>query len=98
MNASGTARPISPATPTPFSVIAAVGAMIASERAIASQNLSSRRRPPPPPTGSSLASASTATGQPSSPRMSRGRNAPTTQFGASTTSWIRRSAATDAIA
>ena len=46
MNASGTARPISPAGAVPFSAIAAVGAMIAIESAIVSQNFSSRRRPP----------------------------------------------------
>src|SRR3954454_10720938 len=44
-NASGTARPISPATAVPLSAIAAVGVMIASERAIASTNFSSRRSP-----------------------------------------------------
>jgi hypothetical protein len=46
MNASGTARPISPAGAVPFKAIAAVGAMIAIEIAIVSQNFSSRRRPP----------------------------------------------------
>ena len=45
MNASGTARPIRPAGAVPLSAIAAVGAMIAIDSAIASQNLSSRRRP-----------------------------------------------------
>src|SRR4051794_2018235 len=44
-NASGTARPIWPATAVPLSAIAAVGAMIASESAIASTKRSSRRRP-----------------------------------------------------
>jgi hypothetical protein len=46
MNASGTACPISPAGVTPFSAIAAVGAMIAIDSAIASQKCSSRRSPP----------------------------------------------------
>src|SRR2546423_9807917 len=41
--ASGTARPISPAGATPLSAIAAVGAMIPIESAIASQKRSSRR-------------------------------------------------------
>src|SRR5690242_16691200 len=45
MNASGTARPISPAGAVPLSAIAAVGAMIAIEIAIVSQNFSSRRSP-----------------------------------------------------
>ena len=44
-NASGTARPISPATAVPLSAIAAVGAMIASDSAIASLKRSSRRSP-----------------------------------------------------
>ena len=44
-NASGTARPISPATAVPLSAMAAVGAMIASDSAIASKKRSSRRRP-----------------------------------------------------
>ena len=43
--ASGTARPISPATAVPLSAIAAVGAMIASDNAIASMNRSSLRSP-----------------------------------------------------
>ena len=51
MNASGTARPISPAGATPFSAIAAVGAMIPIDSAIASQNFSSRRNPRPVPEG-----------------------------------------------
>jgi hypothetical protein len=46
MNASGTARPISAETPTPLSAIAAVGAMIAIDSAIASQKCSSRRSAP----------------------------------------------------
>jgi hypothetical protein len=46
-NASGTARPICPATAVPLSAIAAVGAMIASDSAIASTKRSSRRRPRP---------------------------------------------------
>jgi hypothetical protein len=41
--ASGTARPMSPATAVPLSAMAAVGAMIARESAIASLNRSSRR-------------------------------------------------------
>jgi hypothetical protein len=45
MNASGTARPISAAGAVPLSAIAAVGAMIAIDSAIASQKRSSRRRP-----------------------------------------------------
>src|SRR5262245_47807529 len=45
-NASGTARPIRPAGATPLSAMAAVGAMIPTEIAIASQNRSSRRRRP----------------------------------------------------
>ena len=45
MNASGTARPISPAGATPFSAMAAVGAMIPIDSAIASQKRSSRRSP-----------------------------------------------------
>src|SRR3954454_19245767 len=45
-NASGTARPTRPAGATPLSAIAAVGAMIPTEIAIASQNRSSRRSPP----------------------------------------------------
>src|SRR5215475_2275159 len=45
-NASGTARPTSPAGATPLSAIAAVGAMIPTEIAIASQNRSSRRSCP----------------------------------------------------
>src|SRR3954453_16827551 len=44
-NASGTARPISPATAVPLSAIAAVGAMIASERAMASTIFCFRRSP-----------------------------------------------------
>src|SRR5436190_22811620 len=44
--ASGTARPISPAGATPLSAIAAVGAMIPIDSAIASQKRSSRRRVP----------------------------------------------------
>src|SRR3954468_20699288 len=44
-NASGTARPICAATAVPFSAIAAVGAMIASDSAIASTKRNSRRRP-----------------------------------------------------
>src|SRR6476646_9366405 len=44
--ASGTARPMSPAGATPFSAIAAVGAMIPIEIAIASQKRSSRLRCP----------------------------------------------------
>src|SRR5262249_18652800 len=54
MNASGTARPISPAGATPLSAIAAVGAMIAIDSAIASQKCSSRRSPP---LGAALVSA-----------------------------------------
>jgi hypothetical protein len=46
MNASGTARPISAAGAVPFSAIAAVGAMIAIDSAIVSQNFNSRRSPP----------------------------------------------------
>src|SRR5262245_50665284 len=46
MKASGTARPTSCAGSVPLSAIAAVGAMIAIERAIASQKCSSRRSPP----------------------------------------------------
>src|SRR4051794_12402265 len=45
-NASGTARPTSPAGATPFSAIAAVGAIIPIEIAIASQKRSSRLRCP----------------------------------------------------
>ena len=45
MNASGTARPIRLAGAVPLSAIAAVGAMIAIDSAIASQNFSSRRSP-----------------------------------------------------
>ena len=45
MNASGTACPMSPAGAVPLSAIAAVGAMIPIEIAIASQKRSSRRRP-----------------------------------------------------
>ena len=45
MNASGTARPIRAAAAVPLSAIAAVGAMIAIDSAIASQKRSSRRRP-----------------------------------------------------
>src|SRR5262249_25354748 len=45
-NASGTARPMSPAGATPFRAIAAVGAMIPIEIAIASQKRSSRLRCP----------------------------------------------------
>ena len=41
--ASGTARPTSPAGTTPLSAIAAVGAMIPTEIAIASKKRSSRR-------------------------------------------------------
>src|SRR5438552_1700163 len=41
--ASGTARPMSPAGATPFSAIAAVGAMIPIDSATASQKRSSRR-------------------------------------------------------
>src|SRR5581483_8129451 len=44
--ASGTARPTSPAGATPFNAIAAVGAMIPTEIAIASQKRSSRRSTP----------------------------------------------------
>src|SRR5215467_5996370 len=44
--ARGTARPTSPAGATPLSAIAAVGAMIPTEIAIASQKRSSRRRWP----------------------------------------------------
>jgi hypothetical protein len=44
--ASGTARPTMPAGRTPFNAIAAVGAMIPTEIANASQTLSSRRRVP----------------------------------------------------
>jgi hypothetical protein len=47
MNASGTARPMSCAGTVPLSAIAAVGAMIAIDSAIASQNRSSRRSPAP---------------------------------------------------
>src|SRR3954449_10145588 len=47
MNASGTARPMSPAGATPLSAIAAVGAMMAIDSAMASQMRSSRRRPGP---------------------------------------------------
>src|SRR3954452_5942709 len=47
MNASGTARPIRPAGPTPLSAMAAVGAMIAIDSATASQMRSSRRSPGP---------------------------------------------------
>jgi hypothetical protein len=46
MKASGTARPISAAGAVPLSAIAAVGAMIAIDSAIASQKRSSRRSPP----------------------------------------------------
>ena len=45
MKASGTARPMSDAGAVPLSAIAAVGAMIPIEIAIASQKRSSRRRP-----------------------------------------------------
>ncbi len=45
MKASGTARPMSPAGAVPLSAIAAVGAMIPIEIAIASQKRSSRRSP-----------------------------------------------------
>src|SRR5712691_152771 len=55
--ASGTARPTSPAGATPLSAIAAVGAIIPTEIAIASQKRSSRRRCP---RGSSIATASVA--------------------------------------
>jgi hypothetical protein len=47
MNASGTARPMSCAGTVPLSAIAAVGAMMAIDSAIASQNRSSRRSPAP---------------------------------------------------
>jgi hypothetical protein len=46
MNASGTACPMSVAGTVPLSAMAAVGAMIAIDNAIASQKCSSRRRPP----------------------------------------------------
>src|SRR5438045_244375 len=55
--ASGTARPMRPAGATPLSAIAAVGAMIPIERAIASQNLSSRRRCPRETSAPSIAPA-----------------------------------------
>ena len=45
MKSRGTARPTFAATPTPFSAIAAVGAMMPIERAIVSQKRSSRRSP-----------------------------------------------------
>ena len=45
MKSSGTARPTFAATPTPFSAIAAVGAMMPIESAIVSQKRSSRRSP-----------------------------------------------------
>jgi hypothetical protein len=46
MKASGTACPMSWAGTVPFSAMAAVGAMIAIESAIASQKRSSRRSAP----------------------------------------------------
>ncbi len=72
------------ATPTPFSAIAAVGAMIPIESAIVSQKRSSRRSPRVP-RRAHVRPATTVSG----------RNIPTTQFGTSTTSWIRRSQATE---
>src|SRR5262245_1713792 len=57
-NASATARPTRPAGATPLSAIAAVGAMIPIEIAIASQKRSSRRRCPRDT--SSIATASLA--------------------------------------
>ena len=90
--ASGTARPTSPAGTTPLSAIAAVGAMIPTEIAIASKKRSSRRSFPrgwlggraQSPRWSSLTSL----------KIDSGSQQPTTQFGASTTSWMRRSQAT----
>src|SRR4029079_10459391 len=54
--ASGTARPTSPAGATPFRAIAAVGAMIPIEIAIASQKRSSRRNVPCDRTSAATAS------------------------------------------
>ncbi len=105
MNASGTARPISEAGAVPLSAIAAVGAMIAIDRAIASQKRSSRRRPEAGGWGSRASGSpvprvagSVGGGYDSSVKIASGRNAPTVQLGASTISWMRRSTAVEAIA
>lgn len=77
--------------------MAAVGAMIASDSATASAKRSSRRRSLP-----AMVVVSPVVpvfvlmlGIAQLVKMSSGRNAPTIQFGASTTSWMRRSAATE---
>ena len=100
MNASGTARPIRLAGAVPLSAIAAVGAMIPMLSAIASQIFSSRRRPG---FWACLAARGVrrcrlARYDAGSVKIASGRNAPTTQLGASTSSWMRRSTATEAIA
>ena len=95
MNASGTARPITAAPAVPLSAIAAVGAMIAIDSAIASQKRSSRRRP----VGRGVRCRwGCLGGYDSSVKIASGRNEPTAQLGASTISWMRRSAATEASA
>jgi hypothetical protein len=101
MKASGTARPMSPAGAVPLRAIAAVGAMIAIDSAIASQKRNSRRSPlglgvaPRSEAGGSLGPGAMRAAY---PKIAWGKKAPTTQLGASTTSWIRKSTATDAIA
>ena len=74
--------------------------MIPMLSAIASQIFSSRRRPGlwafwPPVVFAGVGSPAICVG---SVKIASGRNAPTTQLGASTSSWMRRSTAVEAIA
>src|SRR6185437_9087381 len=82
MNASGTARPISPAGATPFRAIAAVGAMIPIDSAMASQKRSSRRSPVPGAAGAGAApTVSLVLIEPLAPRRFDSRE-PTPRYGA----------------